>query len=474
MIYMIRFRYVSSYIIFLLILLINGVLYYCNRYFQLDDALIYYRYVENAIQGRGLIYNPGVYFNGLTSPLYTYLSLAFAWFIKDIQTSQVVLNFLLSSMWAIVTVLFLQSKAEKVFLFLVPCFVITQSYFSKVLGLETHLFILLCVSTLYFYERRKYFILGIISAFLLLTRGESIFLILAILVEHGRSQRPLPRLNTFIMPAMILVFNYLFNFYYYGSLLPDTFTAKIQQGNSGLWPPFYEVGYHIGWFFGGKFILAGLQLLLAFVGFISLRKTPLFRISSLYLVLYTAFYVFLKIPNYHWYYSMYYFFSSVFVIVALNTFYQWGKGLNIMVSNRLMRSVVLGLSVFVSVAFTRVNLQFVASSGPFGPYQRIGLWMREHLNEDAKVAMIEVGTVGWYSKLYIIDILGLTNPKNAQALGQKAMLDWLKYDAPDFILLHDPPRSKEMTILEWIQKNGYQKAEKFDVPGYLLFKIPES
>lgn len=52
------------------------VLSYLNRQFQLDDALIYQRYLENLLAGNGLVDNLGERFNALTSPLFSYASAA--------------------------------------------------------------------------------------------------------------------------------------------------------------------------------------------------------------------------------------------------------------------------------------------------------------------------------------------------------------------------------------------------------------
>ena len=57
---------------------------YLDRFFELDDALIYHRFVQNAIDGHGLVYNPGERYNALTSPLYTALSLGLT--VEDVQS----------------------------------------------------------------------------------------------------------------------------------------------------------------------------------------------------------------------------------------------------------------------------------------------------------------------------------------------------------------------------------------------------
>src|SRR5690242_6883942 len=58
---------------------------YRNRDFQFEDGLIYQRYFRNWLDGTGLVYNRGERFNGLTSPFYSYLVMATAAVVRDVQ-----------------------------------------------------------------------------------------------------------------------------------------------------------------------------------------------------------------------------------------------------------------------------------------------------------------------------------------------------------------------------------------------------
>src|SRR5262249_36588598 len=58
---------------------------YRNRDFQFEDGLIYQRYVRNWLAGAGLVYNRGERYNGLTSPFYSYLVMATAAVVRDVQ-----------------------------------------------------------------------------------------------------------------------------------------------------------------------------------------------------------------------------------------------------------------------------------------------------------------------------------------------------------------------------------------------------
>ena len=65
---------------------------YLSRHLQLDDALIYDRYVYNALHGLGLVYNAGEHVNALTSPAYSYILLAISWLLHgQIQLAAVLI-----------------------------------------------------------------------------------------------------------------------------------------------------------------------------------------------------------------------------------------------------------------------------------------------------------------------------------------------------------------------------------------------
>ena len=81
--------YYTRYII---LAVIGCLLAALNSNVHVDDALIYYRYIENFIQGNGLVYNIGERFNALTSPLYVYISILLSSATREVVLTQVCLN----------------------------------------------------------------------------------------------------------------------------------------------------------------------------------------------------------------------------------------------------------------------------------------------------------------------------------------------------------------------------------------------
>ena len=106
--------------------------------------------------------------------------------------------------------------------------------------------------------------------------------------------------------------------------------------------------------------------------------------------------------------------------------------------------------------------------GSFTPYKNIGIWLNQNTQENAKIALVEIGTVGWYSDRPIIDILGLVNPLNARFIGERKLEEWLNHYSPDYILIHDPPWPHEVGAEKALAMGRFKLDIRFDFQGYKL------
>ena len=139
-----------------------------NRRFQLDDALIYYRYVRNALEGHGLVYNPGERVNALTSPLYTYVSIAVAALTNDIPTSQVALGGLFLGLTAVGVVGLFREMGLAPYGATAALLLASTRSLYLTFGLETTLFLFLLTLTLWLYVRRCVTACGLVLGLLVL------------------------------------------------------------------------------------------------------------------------------------------------------------------------------------------------------------------------------------------------------------------------------------------------------------------
>jgi len=444
------------------------------REYQLDDALIYLRYIRNFIEGNGLVYNKGEHFNGLTSPLYTYLMLLVGQLFSSLQISSVVFSTTCMASALVILGLYFREQQHSWTMALTGMFCVATPYFYSTYGMETPLFMLLVAVSLYLYQKEHYFALGIVAALLLLTRAEGIFLLIALLFEHVLTKRKLPTWRILPLPALILVAHYTFNKYYFGEFLPQTGWAKIWQGQSGLWgdkhPLFLHAAYLHYWFFGGKWWLLLGMISTASVGaFAQARKN---RPIIVFLFLYLLFFCLLDIPNYNWYYAPFFLFLPYFSGIGLLATWRRLVERNAAVS-KSVAVPVLGSLIAATLLFILIAMPPVTSMSPNGgkysdSYKGIGRWLQMNTAPTDKIAMVEIGTVGYYSDRYIIDILGLVNPYNAELIGKRDFDKWLEYYQPDYFLVHQPFWNKEISVEHLVGKGEMYVRADFNFPGYAL------
>lgn len=454
---------------------------YLNRYIQLDDALIYQRYIRNALAGNGLVYNPSELFNGLTSPLYTYLVLLFSFVLKNIQFATILVStFCMSgTIWVFMQIFNRYTHSYTVVLGgILLCY---SPYFYLTYGMETSLFIFLVGLCIYLFEVKNIFWLGITCALLLLTRSEGIFLVVAMAIEHFRQKRPFPTIRYFILPALIISIHYIFNKWYYGDFLPHTASAKIYQGQSGLWElwqqQFLNMDNQVKLFFYSNESLAIGFVLLALIGIVSLRFKSINIISIIFMGLYTAFFVILNIPGYTWYYAPYYiflpFYASIGIVQIISLLLHFKSYQRLFYSTpRFINNSALILSSLLLFQNTYAHVDglsyFIAD------YRKIGNWLKNNTPDNSKIACVEIGTIGWYSERPIIDILGLISPFNAQFIAERDFDSWLTHYSPDYILIHKPIWIFETGVTKWEQQGKLIEERKFSFKDFRLLKLQKS
>lgn len=437
------------------------------RHFQLDDAMIYMRYFQNCLTGKGLVYNEGVYFNGLTSPAYTYLMLAVGWLVGNLQHAAVVVSTLglAAAAWLLFAWSSRQGFGLGAALGLLIAVALPFLYMSY--GMESALFLALIAACLWYYQQANYFALALAGALLVLTRTEGVFLLLALLLEHVLAKRPWPGWRVLLLPVVLLAVHYLFNRYYYGAFVPETASAKIWQGKSGLWgeawPLFLRTPAMLDMAFSGKQALLVLLGLAGAAGIV-LRWRAL-RPALLFALGYTAFFCVLNIPAYHWYYA------PLFLLFC------WSAGIGVVAClERLpglgvggMRLAHAGLALSFAGLAGAIVMRIPVLDHAYDAYQETGLWLKANTAPTAKVAMVEIGVAGFYSDRYIIDILGLVNPNNARYIGERRFEQWLQDYHPDYFFVHAPFWANEIAVQHLVARGEAWERADYNVPGYRLF-----
>lgn len=442
------------------------------RNFQVADALIYYRYVRNALEGQGLVYNPGERFNALTSPLHTLLFLLLAWIVGDVPAAATLLSALAMIGGACVwTALVARNVSLPAAIpgMLIYC---ASVFFYLTYGLETTLFVFVLGLSILLFQSGRTWSLGIALAATVLTRGEGFVLIPALAIEHFRRRRPFPPLPPMLLGAALVLAVLAFNGAYYGSPLPSSFAAKLAQGHlpSGHdAPPFLRMQYLLDGYIPGDPVWRGVMTGLILLAGFRLRASPLNVILGAFLAAYVGFYLLLGLPNYHWYNGP--FFVVGFFYAGIGLEQAWSRVRSRFQGRRQIfgSGLIALLAVFLISTAALDTVRTLRDSSPPPHYRNIGLWIRDNTPPDARLAAVEIGALGYYSRRPIIDIMGLTNPHNAGFVARGDFEGWLNHHSPDYMLVHQPRWPHEQAIRRLLDSGRARLVKRF--PGFRLYAI---
>jgi hypothetical protein len=327
------------------------------------------------------------------------------------------------------------------------------------IGMESPLYVLLVVFSLYLFLERRIFLLAVSLALLTMTRldgGLFFLLMLAYLLfqstvdntgGNGAEEFAFPHRNS-VQRAFFFLFFYslcllpwfLFSWIHLGSFVPETLFIKIAQSWGGLtimngWRPYWE--HYPGAVYLTIIFLAGL-ITLPFV----YKKKPekeAICILLLFAFAYFAGYALLKVPPYHWYY--------VPGIISLLLASVLGvSGWLERRGDRVKKYVLQVLLVFcpaVGMICLLMGDERIHSGealihsnwASHQQYQEIGTWLGDNIaSGDAVLLRGELGTMAFYSRLYLADFFSngehvakiLQRKTGLTALGTKINFCWWK------------------------------------------------
>jgi hypothetical protein len=311
------------------------------------------------------------------------------------------------------------------------------------------------------------------AAALLLTRAEGAFLLLPLALRHRRLGRPLPPARDLIAPAVLLAGALTFNWITYGAPLAHTLRAKIDQGRSGLWgewPVFLDAGYHLDWFFGGEPALAALLGALALWGLVAGWRRAEAWVLGAFLGLLLLFYVALNVPNYHWYAAPFYALGAFLAAAGLGDLLRRARERAGAAPRALATAAVVALAALPASRLAVISERALATAAAEPVYRRIGLWLRDHAASGSSLAAAEIGTLGWYSRLPLVDMLGLATPGHSRFLAERRFDAWLAASPVDLALVHDPPWPIEAVVVRAAERGRFARDPAFAFDGFRLYR----
>ena len=252
-----------KHILALLPALVVFVYFALQLNFIQDDAYISYRYVENFLNGDGLVYNIGERVEGFTN---------FAWVIYLILLAKLGINYILVSQITgyifgagVIVLTYLIAgmifEGRNRWFVLLPTYLvganISLAYWAQA-GLETGAFAFFAMLSLYLFLKRNWFLIFSLAISVWI-RPEGAVLTGILIVTEAIITRRIPKFTLrCALTAFIISLPFVFfKIFYYGSIFPNPFFAKTGMRLDHLMNGLEYAGRffsHYG-FYGAGFIL---------------------------------------------------------------------------------------------------------------------------------------------------------------------------------------------------------------------------
>ena len=430
-----------------------------------DDDYICYRYARNLAEGLGLVFNAGERVEGYTTPLWVFLHAAWQGLGGDSPRLAVgagIGAFVLS-------VAALVGFDRRRGAFPAAAFVLSACpamAWHSVAGLGTTLFGLFLLSALLCGARRP-LVMGLCLAAACAMRQEAVLFVLPLMLWLRGGAR-----TRAVAPALLVLAGWTaFRWFYYGRLLPMTYSAKklpVAEDLAYGWRYFVDASGNLFW-----------PLWLALAGWAAWRKQgpqqPVWRAFALGAALHSAYVVwvggdFMVLSR---------FFVPVLPVLLLmawepcfqkplsaaqrrRSLAPWGAALACM--------VLMQWNQFEPHEESRSTRQLI-QQGFKQRWLRLGEHFGAHFPKQTKVALSPIGAFGWASNLHVVDILGLTNQS---VVGDKpdtdfvkvkghhrSDFDWVLDQNPEFVILGNGVRDQagNFTICPW-ERGFYQSLQQ--------------
>lgn len=377
-----------------------------------DDAYITFRYAENWVRGRGIVFNPGEYVEGYTNFLWLCLSaLALRAGLdpvvlgKSVGVASGVVGLYLTARLA--GIVGAGARAAGVAVFVLAAH---GSYAVwAVSALETGFFAMLstmalCLTLL---PVRRDLWASLVLGLLALTRPDGLYFLGASVAIRWRLDRKLPwRLLVLAVP-MILVHE-AWRWAYYGSLLPNTFSVRMGVGVSHLRVVVRGVEYL------GRFVLRYETLTILLLLLAAVRRMPTREGRALLGVLAGwCGYVVLVGGDPHPFFR---FWVPVTPLMCALAAAAPATVPPRTAGARLAYAALAGLWLLQPLGLSFVGAERQA---PFSGLEieralmtnrvALGRWMRANLPDDALVATAAAGAIPYFSGLRTVDVLGVND-----------------------------------------------------------------
>lgn len=412
--------------------------------FPLDDSWIHLTYARNLAEHGEWAFRLGEKSAGSTSPLWTaLLSIGFL-----INLAPYVWTYLMG--WAVLTLLAVcaekaarqllpsyQSRIPWVGLFFVFAWHLT---WAAVSGMETllHGLIILAVLGALMSGSRRYLTFGLLTGLSVWVRPDGLTLLgpiilVALLSEKTWHQRGEAIWKTLIGFGSLVLPYVLFNLALSGNAMPNTFYAK-QAEYGDFWqskPLIERISDYLWPILASPFLVLIPSAVIWLIQKIRARNWGTLA-SLIWVVGYIAIY-FASLPAYQ---------HGRYIIPALPILYLWGLlGLIHFIlspeANKRIAFIWPALTITLCIAFTFIGAQQNANDSFWVESEMVATakWVNQNLPADARLAVHDIGALGFYVENSMVDMAGLITPEVVPFIRDETRLaQYLDANSVDYLI----------------------------------------
>lgn len=461
----------------ILTILLTIILLLSSIFIRIDDAFIFYTYAKNIAEGAGYVFNNGEKINATTSFIYTLLLAIIYIPFKPNHEALIFIGNLIS-IFSLLLASIILSKIFSHYLketkSLLPLIVLSIPLIKSSIGMETCFKLMLISLTLYFYEKEKFILTSIFAGILVLTRPDTIILILLLIINFSFKFKKLPEFKT-VIPFLVIVLSYLFfSLLYFGNIMPTSLSVKISQQKFNIIDGNFIDGFVTN-FPGGETLAVAFYSLI-FIGILilifsseSIFKHQIFKILSIYFVIHILIYHFIiNPPPYPWYYSDYIIFYSLIIGNLIQKFFDYFV--------KARNEMIL---IFTALFIFSIGLIFPLRTIKNGynekylVYKNTASFLNSLSYNQTKLATDEIGIFGFYYNGKIIDELGLITPIAIEGIKQNDFSYVIEKTQPEFVVVDYPsyPHYKSYINEDWFRRDYFKfYILKYPNTGICVFK----
>lgn len=420
--------------------------------FPLDDPWIHLTFARNLFEHMSFSYfKDEMVTAGSTSPLFTLLESFGFFFTKNEMVIGYALGvfFLVLSAVVFYRLAVVEMSRDLVFALLVTGLFVIDKWmiFISLSGMETTMFILFLLLASYFYRKRKGLLLGVTMGLIVWTRPDGFAFIAALMLDYAflrvYSKRDIgiqlftgKDLRLMILSfAGIIGLYFLMNLILSGSILPNTYNAKLTYYSPEFRSRWDFLHYEVWNYFteGSYYVLMIGFLFSTGKLFHDIYKRN-YNQNALYIFFVLVFVLvyFIQMPYAHRFGRYMMPLIPFFILVSTIGFRDLARLINRYANNPLFSKslfyILVSVTFFIGAQdYDEKDTLFKDSCQYIYSRQvKAAEWLKKYTNANDIVATHDIGAIGYYSERKIIDVAGLVTPELIGKINDLNYVDYMQ------------------------------------------------